>query len=53
MCCGVSFRHLSGDCSSSAEDDGQHPDRTVLDTIDGKRRRFVVLMKTSSIKQGE
>jgi hypothetical protein len=50
MCCGTSLRRLPGDCSLSAEDNGQHTDRTVLGTIDGKRRRFVVLVKLSGIE---
>jgi hypothetical protein len=51
MCCGASLRRLPGDCSLSAEDNGQHTDRTVLYTIDGsKRRRFVVLVKMSGIE---
>jgi hypothetical protein len=53
MCCGASLRRLPGDCSLSAEDDVRHTDRAVLDTIDGKRRRFVVLVKTSGIEQGK
>jgi hypothetical protein len=53
MCYGASLRHLPGDWSLSAEDNGQHTDRTVLDTIDGKRRRFIVLVKTSGIERGK